>query len=506
MRSILFAIFAVSAVAATTCTGDPKPFSPGAGDWNGWGVDSNSRYQPQPGLRAEDVPKLKVKWAVGLPGESRNAAQPVIVGGRVFVGSYASGAVYSLDASTGCVYWVYEAGGAVRTAISVVRSGNRWIAYFGDFHGTEHAIDALTGQLVWKVKVDEHPTARLSGSPTFYKGRLYVPVASGEELASMTPKYECCKFRGSLVSLDANTGRVIWKTYTIPDPAKQYKTTPDGTTLYGPAGAGIWSAPSIDEKRKRIYAATGNSYTGIDVPTSDSVVAFDLETGSLLWKNQMTPKDNWVPGCPKGPTCPEDPGADYDFGSSPVLRTVGGGKQILVATQKSGVVYGLDPDQRGKVLWETRVGQGGGLFGGIQWGAAFDGLNAYIAVGDTAPTGMPGLYALRIDTGAKLWGTPAPDGARNKPQPAAVSAMPGIAFSGSFGGRLRAYSTKTGEIVWDFDAVRDFETVNGVPGKGGSFDGGGPAISGGMVVTTNGYGFAGGLPGNVVLGFSVDGK
>ena len=510
MRPLLLAVFSISAFAAPAdpghCSGNPKPFAPGAGDWNGWGAESgNSRYQPRPGLAAEDVPRLKLKWAFGLPGDVRTPAQAVIVGGRVFVGSYGAGTVYSLDASTGCVYWVYEAGAAVRSAIDIVRLGNKWIAYFGDFHAVEHAVDAQTGESVWKTKLDDHPLARLTGSPTFYKGRLYVPIASGEELASATPKYECCKFRGSLVSLDAGTGRVIWKTYTIPDPAKPYKTTPDGVALYGPAGAGIWSSPSIDEKRKRIYAATGNSYTGIDLPTSDSVLAFDLDTGSLLWKNQMTPRDNWVPGCPKAATCPDDPGQDFDFGSSPVLRPLPGGKQILVASQKSGVVYGLDPDQRGKVLWQTRVGEGGGLLGGVAWGPAFEGTHAYVAVGDTAPDGTPGLYALRVDTGAKLWSAPAPAGAR-RPQPAAVSVMPGVAFSGSFGGHLRAYSTKTGEIVWDFDAVKDYDTVNRVPAKGGSFDGGGPAIAHGMVVTTCGYGFAGGVPGNVLLAFSVDGK
>ncbi len=495
--------------AAGRCSGNPRPFSPGAGDWNGWGVDSsNARYQPHPGFQAADASRLKLKWAFGFPDDTQAAGQPVIVGGRVFVGSN-GGTVYSLDASTGCVYWAYDAGGIVRTAISIVRSPKtrRWIAYFGDYHASAHAVDAETGKPLWNVKIDDHPAARITGSPTYYNGRLYVPVASSEELVGGSPQYECCTFRGNLSALDAETGRVIWKTYSIPDPPKVYKTNSAGTKLYGPAGAGIWSSPTIDEKRKRVYVGTGNSYTGVAIPTSDSILAFDLATGSMLWSSQVTPGDNWMIGCPKGPNCPENPGEDIDFGSSSILHSLPGGKQILIATQKSGVVYGLDVDQRGKVLWKTRLGVGGAQ-GGIQWGAALDDHATYAAVSDLSQRdkGTPGMYAVKIDTGEKLWCTPAPDGAGIKAQLSAVSAMPGLAFSGSWGGHLRAYSTKTGEIVWDFDAMRDFETINQVAAQGGSFNGGGLAIANGMVITECGFGFVGGKPGNVLLAFSVDGQ
>jgi polyvinyl alcohol dehydrogenase (cytochrome) len=495
--------------AAGHCTGNVKPFAPGADDWNGWGVNvSNARYQPKPGFNAEDAPRLKLKWAFGFPDDTQAAGQPVMVGGRIFVGSN-FGTVYSLDASTGCVYWTYDAGGIVRTAISIVRSPktSRWVAYFGDYHASAHAVDAVTGKPLWKVKIDGHPAARIVGSPTYYKGRLYVPVASSEELDGGNPQYQCCTFRGSLTALDAEDGRAVWKNYSIPDPPKPYKTNSVGTKLYGPAGAGIWNSPTIDEKRQRVYVGTGNSYTGVSIPTSDSVLAFDLKTGSLLWSSQATPGDNWMMGCPKGPNCPENPGEDTDFGSASVLRTLSGGKQVLVATQKTGVVYGLDPDQRGKILWQTRLGVGGAQ-GGIQWGGALDDHTIYAAVSDLnrRENATPGMYAVKIDSGEKLWSTPAPEGAGNKAQVSAVAAMPGLAFSGSWGGHLRAYSTKTGEIVWDFDAVRDFETVNHVTAQGGSFNGGGPAIAGGMVVSMNGYGFVGGKPGNVLLVFSVDGK
>jgi polyvinyl alcohol dehydrogenase (cytochrome) len=494
--------------AAGRCSGNPK-FSPGAADWNGWGVNiSNARYQPNPGLKADDVPRLKLKWAFGFPDDTQAAAQPVIVGGRIFVGSN-GGTVYSLDAATGCVYWAYDAGGIVRTAISIVRSPrtSRWVAYFGDYHAWAHAVDAETGRELWKVKVDDHPAARIVGSPTYFKGRLYVPVASSEELLGGSPQYECCTFRGNLSALDAETGKTIWKSYSVPDPPKPYKLNPAGIQLYGPAGAGIWNSPTIDEKRHRVYVGSGNSYTGISIPTSDSILAFDLDTGSLLWSQQATPNDNWMVGCPKGANCPDNPGDDTDFGSASVLRSLARGKQVLVATQKSGMVYGLDPDQRGKILWQTRVGVGGAQ-GGVLWGGALDDHVIYTAVSDQnkGPRATPGMYAIKVDTGEKLWSTPAPDGAGIKSQLSAVSAIPGIAFSGSWGGHLRAYSTKTGEIVWDFDAMRNFDTVNHIPAHGGSFDGGGPAIADGMVVSTSGYGFVGGKAGNVLFAFSVDGK
>jgi polyvinyl alcohol dehydrogenase (cytochrome) len=520
MRLFALLVFAGTVWAADagpgSCTGSPKPFTPGLGDWNGWGVDhTNSRFQPQPGLTAADIPKLKVKWALGFGGlgDTRNQAQPVLVGGRVFVGSF-SGRVYSLDAVTGCIYWTYDAGIFVRGAINIQRmpGGGRslWVAFFGDGKGAVHAVNAETGERIWKAQVDDFPVARVTGTPTFYNGRLYVPMASGEEIASGQPKYECCKFRGSISALDAKTGKVIWKSYTITDPPKPYKTTADGTQLWGPAGAGVWSSPTIDEKRKRVYVGTGNSFTGISLPTSDAILAYDLESGSLLWSSQAMPGDNWIPGCPRSPSCPDDPGQDFDFGSSPMLRSIGGGKQVIVATQKSGVVYGLDPDQRGKVLWKTRVGAGGGMFGGFVWGAAAEGSTLYAAFGENVQgsAGAPGLFALNVTTGAPIR-APATATTASGPaplMPQALTAIPGAVFSGSLNGHLRAYSTKSGEILLNFDAMHDFDTVNKVSAKGGTFDGGGAAVAHGVVVINSGFGFGGGRPGNVLLAFTVEGK
>jgi polyvinyl alcohol dehydrogenase (cytochrome) len=506
---------APSTSTAGMCTAPAKALSIGNTDWDGWGVDiDNSRYQPKPGLAAADVPKLKLKWAFGFPGDRQAFSQPAVVGGRVFVGS-AGGNVYSLDAGTGCEYWAYNAGSPVRTAIVIAKAktGGRYIAYFGDLSANIHAIDAETGKGLWKVKMDDHPAARITGAPIFYGGRLYVPIASIEEGSAARPQYECCTFRGSLAAVDGADGKILWKTYVIADEPKAYKKSKVDTQLRGPAGGAIWSAPTVDPKRKLVYAATGDSYTDVDVETDDAVLAFNMDTGKIVWKAQVLEKDNFIVGCPGAPNCPTTNGPDYDFGTAPILRNLGGGKQVLVAGQKSGIVWGFDPDQKGKVLWQTKIGAGSAL-GGVEWGHAADEQNTYAAISDkNVRTGAsPGIYALNLKTGEKVWGTPAPEVKCATPQgcmpaqSAAVSVIPGVVFSGAINGHFRAYSTKNGEILWDVDTAIPYETVNKVPAKGGSIDGGGPAIANGIVYTNSGYGAFGGSAGNVILAYSVDGK
>jgi polyvinyl alcohol dehydrogenase (cytochrome) len=503
------------APATGFCPAGAKAFRPEPGGWNGWGVDSaNTRYQPNPGLTADQIPKLKLKWAFGFPDTIMAYAQPAVSGGRVFVGS-GSGKVYSLDAATGCTYWIYDAGIGVRSAVTIANlSGGRFAAFFGDINANVHAVDASTGKLLWKVRVDDHPVARVTGAPMFYEGRVYAPVSSIEEASAMSTTYECCKFRGSVVALDAASGKQIWKSYSVTDPARPTRKTKSGVQLYGPAGAAIWGAPTIDAKRKLIYAATGNSYTDVDINTSNAVLAIDMESGQLKWARQVLPKDNFVMGCRPGKEdCPAELGPDLDFGSSTILTTVAGGKQVLLAGQKSSILYGLDPDQQGKILWQIKLGRGGAL-GGIEWGFAANSSTAYVAVSDRfGGETSGGLHAVQIETGEKLWSSlpskpdcePRAKGC-SPAKSAAISAIPGVVFSGSVDGHFRAYSTQTGEMIWDFNTGQKFQTVNGVEASGGSLDSGGPAIANGMVFTGSGYGLWNGAPGNVLLAFSVDGK
>ena len=527
-RKSLTTPFVSTPAQKAMCQGAPAAFNRSSGpQWTGWGLNtSNTRFQENPGIAARDVARLKVKWAFAFPGDMQSYSQVTLAGGRLFVGSW-GGKVYSLDAARGCIHWFFDAGQGVRSAVSVgsirTPAGTIDAAFFGDGAANVFALNAATGQLIWKVDVEDFPVGRVSGSPTLHNGRLYVPIASGEEGAGASPTYECCRFRGSIVALDAATGTQVWKTYLVDEP-KPTKKNAIGTQLWGPSGVPVWASPAIDEKLNALYITTGNNYTDPTTTLSDAFVALDMASGKILWSVQMTEKDAYTAACrlPDKTNCAESNGPDLDFGASPILVTLPNGRRALVAGQKSGIVHAIDPDERGKVLWQTRIGQGGTM-GGVQWGSAADRATLYAGLSDIGrvmltysnstdadPKRGGGMFALNLADGRILWSTPPPGcGNRQRCSPAqsqAVSAIPGIAFSGSVDGHIRAYSATDGKIVWDFNTIREYETVNGVEGRGGSLDGPGPAVGGGMIYVNSGYPTAGGMPGNVIIAFSVDGK
>jgi polyvinyl alcohol dehydrogenase (cytochrome) len=510
--------------AAGQCASAPGAIDLAAPGWNGWGRDlENSRFQPNPGMRAEDVPRLKLKWAFGYPGRI-TYGQPTVVGDRLFVTAM-TGKVFSLNALSGCAYWSFDAEAGVRTAITVgarASTPEKHTIFFGDERAVAYALDASSGALRWKLRLDTHPYARITGAPALYRNVLYVPVSSAEEITSRNVGYECCTFRGALAAIDVETGKILWKAHTIADPPAQYRMNANGTPMRGPAGAAIWSAPTIDAKRGLVYVATGNSYTEVPASTSDAILAFSIDTGALKWARQATPNDNFLVSCgmPRGAglagqgSCPNPIGPDFDFGASPILRTLANGRDIIIAGQKSGMVYGLDPDKDGEIVWQTRVGDGG-VLGGVEWGPAADATRVYVAVSDLAwgpPRGGGGLTALSLETGERVWHRPAPPPQCSwtergcvAAQSAAVTAIPGVVFSGSVDGHLRAHATADGATVWDVDTAQSYETINGVPARGGSLDVGGPTIAGGMLYVNSGYGRFLGQPGNALLAFSIDG-
>jgi polyvinyl alcohol dehydrogenase (cytochrome) len=484
--------------------------------WNGWGPDAtNARFQSSSAaeLTLSRVPSLKLKWAFGLPLADEAHSQPTIVGGRVFVGSDA-GTVYSLDAATGCVYWSFQADGAMRVAVSIGRlsatGSTKYAAYFGDQRANMYAVDAESGKLLWKLKVEENPVAQITGSPTLYAGRLYVPMASSEERAGgMSNTYPCCTFRGSITALDVKTGKQIWKTYIIPDPPKPTTKNDQGVQHYGPAGGAVWAAPTIDARHHALYIGTGDAYTEPSGKNTDAVMALDMETGKILWSVQDTEDDVWLAGCGTGSTvntaglsknCPEPLGPDYDFGSSMILRTLPDGHRVLVAAQKSGMVWAHDPDHEGKLLWKAQLVDKLAL-GMMTFGGAADEQNAYFGLRSG------GIAAVSLKTGKKEWFTPLP-GARpgdtSQGQTAALTVIPGVVFSGGWDGTLRALSTEDGREIWNVNTARDFDTVNGVKAHGGSMSSSGPTIVAGRVFVGSGYLFNdGSLPGNVLLMFSA---
>jgi len=494
--------------------------------WNGWSPGSgNTRFQTSDaaGLSLDQVRRLKLKWAFGFDGDVTAFAPPTVIDGQLFVGSGA-GLIHAMSARTGCLQWVYQANGPVRSSIAVAPLGRQHALLFGDMTGWFYALQAETGRLLWKVHVETHDSTRLTGAPVVHNGTVYVPVASWEETRSGDPAYPCCTFRGSVVALRIRDGAQLWKTYMTPMPVETGKTA-RGTPHFGPSGVGIWSAPTLDAKRGVLYVATGDNYSAPVTNTSDAVIALNLANGRIEWTRQVTAGDAFN-GCGGNRAdCPSETGPDFDFGSSAILVPGPDGRDVLLAGQKSGVVFALDPAKKGEILWQTRVGQGG-TNGGVQWGMATDGQRVYASVSDVVrlrktdaldtrrfaldPTQGGGLTALRVADGSRDWHvSPAPCPADapsgcSPAQPGAVSEIPGVVFATSMDGHLRAHSSEDGRVLWDFDTAREFDTVNRVPAHGGSIDGPGAVAAGGMVFINSGYPRNGGIPGNVLLAFAVE--
>lgn len=506
------------------------PIVPGDGDWNGWGVDEvNTRYQPNPGFDAADVGDLEVKWAFAYPGKKNG--QATIIGDRLFFTTNA-GRVYSLNRDTGCVYWRIELDAASRTSPIVAESAaspSGWAIYFADDSMQQHAADAMTGEIYWTTQIEEHPRGVMTAAAALHDGVLYIPTSSMEETVSRETAYVCCSFRGSITAVDAETGDVKWQTYAIPAEPRVHRTVGD-KNLLGPAGAAIWNTPTIDEELGRVYFATGDGYTDVVTTRTDAVIALDMESGEVVWTQQVTENDQFLVGCGganQPANCPENLGPDHDFGQSPILFDLPDGKRILVIGQKSGAAYGMDPDNNGAQVWSTQIGSGGPL-GGIQWGSAIDPEGRYfVAVADTFATGrredgsrIPanrGVFALDAATGNMIWEAPAtaadcPEGLRCGTSPAhsaAVSAMPGVVFSGTLDSQFRAYDAATGEVLWTYITATPVDTVNGREQvAGGAIDATGATIGYGYVFQHTGYsGYGGGADGeNVLLAFTVGGE
>ncbi len=491
-------------------------------EWDGWSPNTaNLRYQTAEaaGLSIEQMKHLKLKWAFAFEGDISAFSQPTVLDDNLFTGS-AGGVIYALQASTGCIRWSYQAGGPVRTSILAAREGGRHVLMFGDQIGTFYALDAANGKLLWKRKIENHDASRLTGAAIAHDGIVYVPVAGWEENRANDPKYECCTMRGSVAALRIHDGSEIWKAY-MTDPPRQTGTSADGVPRFAPNGAAIWSAPTLDLARGALYVTTGDNYSKPASAMSDAVVAVDLKTGKIRWSKQFTEGDAFSGACAGTPDC----GPDFDFGSSAML-VKSGGRDLLIAGQKSGMVFALDPDKKGELVWQLRVGKGS-TNGGVQWGMATDGQNVYAAVSDVVrvprkktdlaelrerdldPEKGGGITAIHLDDGKPVWhmdGIPcaAPRPGCSPSQPAAVTAIPGAVFSGSNDGHLRAYSTEDGKILWDFDTARDFETVDGVHGNGGSIDGPGAVVVNGMVFVNSGYSRQSGMQGNVLLAFGAE--
>jgi polyvinyl alcohol dehydrogenase (cytochrome) len=484
----------------------------------GWGHD-NRRFTPASvaGLSEAQVPELKLKWAMAYPAAIRARSQPAIGWGAVFVGSQ-DGTVYALDLATGCTKWRFRASAEVRTG--VVADARTGRLYFGDVLARAYALDAMTGKLVWMTKVDDHGNATITGTPTVGGGQLFVPVSSLEVTAAADPGYACCTFRGSVAALDFATGKQRWKHFTVVETPTPGAKTKAGTQIIGPSGAPVWNSPTYDAASDRVYFGSGENYSSPADGNSDAVFAVDAASGKRIWVSQLTTGDAWNVGCMMGnENCPKEKGPDLDVASSILVVSIGGGKTMVVAGQKSGDVYGLDPAS-GKPVWKTTLGHGG-TQGGVHFGMAAQGRLIYVPINDMADTRDAriydaakrgaGIHGIDGATGRVFWKALADNvcGDRKNCDPgvsSAVSAIPGLVFAGHLDGRLRAYDASNGKVLWSVDTTTEVRTITGAMARGGSMSGPGAAISNGHVVVNSGYGLYYHSPGNLLMVFTPGGK
>jgi polyvinyl alcohol dehydrogenase (cytochrome) len=501
------------------CSATPLPVAD-RNEFIRWGNQlSNSRYigPDETSISADQLEQLTPLWSFVYPKANRARSQPALAEGMVIAGSH-DGTVYALDRETGCAYWTYRASTEVRTGISVdpdtVAFADRQL-YFGDFLGRVYALKLSSGELVWKVSADPHPTTTITAQPQLHDGVLYVSVSSREFLAGASGDYPCCSFRGSVVALDTHSGEQIWQTFSIPDAPEQVGFNEKGVPRLAPSGAPIWNTAAIDPKRGLLYVGTGENYTRPTSDTSDAILAMRLDDGAVQWVRQTLSGDAWNVACNAGRkdsiNCPQPRGPDLDFGAPPILVNLPDG-DILVAGQKSGVVHGIDPDN-GELLWQTRVGRGGGQ-GGIHFGMAV--MNGVVYAGvndfdfsDSEFPARPGLSALDARTGELLWYSPANDICGDWPDcspgiSAPVTATAEAIFAGHSDGRIRAYDPQSGEVLWEYQTKREWQSPDGRIGEGGSIGGGtGVVAIDGTLYVNSGYGTFKHMAGNVLIALTA---
>jgi len=487
----------------------------------------------QAGLSKASMGKLDLAWAMAFPEVTSMRAQPVVVGNNLFAPVADAGALYAFDITDPakpCVQWTYRTTGApLRTGAGygVLADGRAVIAAAGQ-DAVLHLIDARTGKGLWTKDLAIYRYSMTTGMPRVLKDRIIVPVSQYEISVAADNKVVCCDNHGLVFSLDPKTGDVQWRYDTMPD-AKPVRDRGDGQMLMGPSGAPVWNSPVVDEARGLIYFGTGEANSPPAHRNTDALIAIRLKDGTEAWSMQATADDIFNSGCGLKPRpdrlncvrAPETVYRDVDFGASVILGKLSGGRELLFAGQKSGTVWALEP-ATGKVVWRRDIGTGSAL-GGVHWGIALTGDTLYVPISNVGrplpggqaldPSLTPGLYALDARSGTVKWVYAAkPDCANGRDKKAprceqrfgfsgAPTVVDGAVITGSLDGRLFVIDGATGQELWRYDTLRDFDGVNGQAGRGGSIDNATIVAAGGTVFVGSGYGLFGQAPGNVMLAF-----
>lgn len=486
---------------------------------SGWGIDArNTRFQPRSSLDSSSAADLKLKWVYGL-AETTPRSMPMVTEDTIFIGDGGRGVV-ALDRESGCERWVFPHTGSISTALVAAKIQGQPAIIFNDRTQGIYAIDATQGELLWHTVVKNEPVPWYSGTPLVAGDLVFVPVASMEVVLAMNPFYGCCTTSGGMAALDVETGKQRWYRPTIEAQAQETGSHFMGfVQKHGPSGAPVWGAPSYDVDNDVLYFGTGQNYTHPTTDTSDAIFAVQGRTGEVLWTHQYTANDAYTAACNNlewnHPNCAKPTGPDVDFGAPTLLLRTREGQSLLVAGQKSADTHALDP-VTGNPVWSTKLGRGG-IIGGVHWGlAAIESMNlVFVPISDKEIVGFPapgeptpGLYALDLPTGKQRWHY-----ARESRCPeeecvyglsAAITTANDIVVSGSMDGFLEILHGRTGELLWSYDAWRDYEAVNNVPTSGGAFDAHGPMLADDLLIVTAGYGYVGRQRGgNALLVFTT---
>lgn len=520
-------------IAERACAREtPVPVT-GRGNW-GLGRD-NRREAVDVAIGRGNLDDLELQWSVALPAVTTMRSQPVVAGDTVFLGSKGAH-LLALDRRSGCVRWSLATDAPVHSALTLDRTPDGVATlFFADELAMVYAVDATTGRLRWRERVKWFPTSIVSGPVAYHDGRLYVPLSSFEVAAAGLPTHECCRSHGGIAALDATTGKALWRYDTTPH-AVRTTVTRDGTQLWGPSGAPVWNSPTVDATRGVLYFGTGQNSSSPATDTSDAIIALDLATGERRWIFQALADDAWNAACLSGgASCPVENGPDFDFGAAVILLRRPEG-DLLLAGQKSGEVFALDPDRKGAVVWRRRVGSGSSN-GGIHHGMATDGQRVYVPVADperriAGYVPKPGIYALDVDDGELLWSHPVERGcvfdpadapliglaemaqgkAQRSPWPAcsyyygpsaAAVVANGIVYAGALDGRLRLLDADSGQALRVIETNRPYRAGNGIDGHGGAIDVGGAIVEGNQLFVLSGYGMFGQMPGNMLLVYGL---
>lgn len=502
----------------------------------GFGFDKHNHRRltaQQAGLSSADMGQLEQAWAVAFPTVGTMRSQAVVAGDILLLPVAETARVFAIDIHGNgpgkpCVKWSYVNSEPMplrsSAAYGELPGSGRKVIVFGDLTAKLHMLDAVTGELLWKKSIAMTEWSTITGTPVIHNGVVYAPLSQWEMAVAAPMDHVCCKSQGMVVALDATTGETVWKARTMEE-ARPTQDRGDGKMMWGPSGAPIWSSPAIDEKRGVLYVGTGQGTSAPFTKTTDAILAIDLKTGAIRWSFQATADDLFIPGCTvvrEGFNCHKTAKAlDHDFGASVVIAKRANGKDILLAGQKSGTLWALDPDQRGKVVWRRVLGAGSDM-GGIHWGLTYDGTNVYVPVNKTTPRSddpptehKPGLHAINVTTGKTVWTFRAepdcpperearfPNCKRDYGFSGAPTLIDRSVVVGSMDGYLRVFDARTGKVQYQFDTLREFPSLIPFPATGGSIDNASIVATGGYLFVNSGYINFGGATGNAMLAFKV---